>query len=120
MATLTPSLTLTSTDYGSDSLSFTVTDSLSVTAPSVGVSRASILHTGVTTLIASSISAINYVYLKNIDSSNYIDVRTDAATGFIRLSAGEIAFFPLMASTGLEVQANTATCVLEYAYFTKS
>ena len=42
MATLTPSLTLTSTDYGSDSLSFTVTDSLSVAEPTTGVSRQSI------------------------------------------------------------------------------
>ena len=44
MATLKPTLSLVSTDFSSDSLSFTVTDSLSVTAPSVGVSRASILQ----------------------------------------------------------------------------
>lgn len=119
MATLTPTLTLTSTDASSDSLALSVTDSLTTTSPSVSIARASISHSGVTTLIASSISAINYVYLKNTDSTNYIDVRTDGATGFIRLSAGEFAFFPLMASTGLECQADTAACVLEYAYYTK-
>ena len=35
MATLTPTLKLVSTDATSDALSFTVTDSLTVTAPSV-------------------------------------------------------------------------------------
>ena len=42
MATLTPSLTLTSTDASSDVLSFTVTDTLTVTTPSVGLSRTTI------------------------------------------------------------------------------
>ena len=37
MATLTPSLTLTSTDATSDTLSFTVDDTLTVTQPSVGL-----------------------------------------------------------------------------------
>ena len=60
------------------------------------------------------------MYLKNIDTTNYIDVRTDGATGFLRLAAGEFAFFPLMGSTGLECQANTAACILEYGYWTKS
>jgi len=119
MATLTPTLTLTSTDATADALSITVTDSLTITNPAVNIARASIAHSGVTTLIASSISAVNYVYLKNIDTTNYIDVRTDGATAFAKLSPGEFAFLPLAPSTGLEFQADTAACVLEYAYFTK-
>ena len=120
MATLTPTLTLASTDYGSDSLNFTVTKGLTTTSPSVGVSRASILHTGATVLIASSVGAVNYVYLKNIDTTNFINVKTDAGVLVMKLSAGEFAFFPLNGSVGLEVQADTATCVLEYAHFAKS
>ena len=39
MATLTPTLTLTSTDATTDQLAFSVTDSLSVTAPHVGLAK---------------------------------------------------------------------------------
>ena len=42
MATLTPTLTLSSTDATSDTLSLSVTDSLTVTDPSVGISRKTI------------------------------------------------------------------------------
>ena len=39
MATLTPTLTLTSTDATTDQLSFSVTDSISVTDPFRGMSH---------------------------------------------------------------------------------
>ena len=39
MATLTPTLTLTSSDATSDELNFSVTDSLSVTGDTVSISR---------------------------------------------------------------------------------
>ena len=42
MATLKPTLSLSSTDATSDALSFSVTDSLTVTDPSVGLSRKTI------------------------------------------------------------------------------
>ena len=119
MATLVTKLTLQSSDTLSDPLNLTCSDTLSVTNPTE-LSRVSISQSGVTTLIASSVSATTYVYLKNIDTTNYIDVRTDGATGFIRLAAEESAFFPLMGSTGLECQADTAACVLEYGYWTKA
>ena len=119
MATLTPTLTLSSTDATADSLSITVTDSLTTTNPAVNIARAAVLHTGETVLIASSISAVNYVYLKNIDTDNFINIKTDAGVLVMKLSPGEFAFFPLNGSVGIEAQADTATCVLEYAYFTK-
>tara|TARA_R100001082_G_C4344050_1_gene151463 strand:- start:869 stop:1231 length:363 start_codon:yes stop_codon:yes gene_type:complete len=119
MATLTPTLTLTSTDATADPLSITVTHSLTTTNPAVNIARAAVLHTGETVLIASSVGAVNYVYLKNIDTSNFITVKTDAAAVVMKLSPGEFAFLPLNGSVGLEAQADTATCVLEYAYWTK-
>ena len=45
MATLTPTLTLTSTDATSDQLAFSVTDSLSVTAPHIGLAKISVTTT---------------------------------------------------------------------------
>jgi hypothetical protein len=119
MATLTPTLTLTSTDATSDALSITVTDTLTTTNPQVSTARAAILHTGVTNILTTSDSDIAYVYLKNLDSTNIITVKTDGGVAFSDLNPGEFAFLPLKGAVGLEVQANTATCILEYGYWSK-
>jgi len=119
MATLTPTLTLTSTDATSDALSITVTDTLTTANPQVNLARAGILHTGPTNILTTDDSAITYVYLKNIDDSNIITVKTDGAVAFLDLSPGEFAFMPIKGAVGLEVQANTATCILEYGYWAK-
>ena len=73
MATLTPTLTLTSSDTSSDALSLTVTDSLTVTVPNVDVQRKSI-PTSFTEIFASDVQA-TYVYFKNTDSSNVVVLR---------------------------------------------
>ena len=52
MATLTPTLTLTSTDATIDQLSFSVTDSLSVTAPIQSMSK---------TIVVSNVGGNNIV-----------------------------------------------------------
>tara|TARA_R100001015_G_C4625866_1_gene184572 strand:- start:1111 stop:1473 length:363 start_codon:yes stop_codon:yes gene_type:complete len=119
MATLTPTLTLTSTDATSDALSITVTDSLTTANPQTNIARKSILHTGPTNILTTADSAITYVYLKNLDSTNIITVKIDDATAFLDLSPGEFAFMPLKGAVGLECQANSATCVLEYGYWAK-
>ena len=121
MATLTPTLTLASTDRASDTLNFTVTKDLSTTSPSVGVSRQSVATSGqFNILTAAANTGISYVYVKNIDSTNIIVLKDDSGNNFLDLSAGEFAFFPVKGGIGLEATADTATCVLEYAYFTKS
>jgi len=121
MATLAPTLTLTSTNASSDTLSISVTDNLTVTAPSVNVARQSIATTGeFNILTAADNTSISYVYVKNMDSSNIITLKDDAGNNFLDLGGGEFAFFPVKGSIGLEATANTAACVLEYAYWTKS
>ena len=120
MATLTPTLTLTSTDATSDALSITVTDSLTVTNPSVNLARISVATTSAEVLIASSVSTTSYVYLKNTDSTNIIVVKNDAGNNISDLGPGEFAWFPLKGATGLECTAITAACVLEYGYWTRS
>ena len=119
MATLTPTLTLTSTDATSDALSITVTDSLTTANPQVNIARAGILHTGPTNILTTADSTITYVYLKNLDETNIITVKIDDATAFLDLSPGEFAFMPVKGAVGLEVQANSATCILEYGYWAK-
>ena len=123
MATLTPTLTLTSTDATSDALSITVTDSLTVTNPSINIARASILHTAETELLSaaahSAIANDVYFYVKNMDGTNFVVVKSAGGADFAKLRAGEFMFLPLKLAAGLEVQADTATCIVEYAYWAK-
>ena len=65
MATLTPTLTLVSTDATTDILSFTITDQLSVTKAVIGPSKVQ-LSTGDLTLLAASSYTKSYVYMPQV------------------------------------------------------
>ena len=119
MATLTPSLTLTSTDASSDVLSFTVTDTLTVTTPSVGLSRTTITTADDQELVDEGTSGVYYFYAKNLDSTNFVILQTTGSVQYARLSPGEFCFFPVNDGNGLEARADTASCILEYAYWKK-
>ena len=154
MAILTPSLTITanantaSTNPGlqSDALSFTVTDSLTVTAPSAGISRISTaddnLGAGAGVLIPEGATQY-YVYVKHLGvlasdgttachASNDFITLSDAdgtATGtIIKLQPSEFAFFPIKegdgsdnasADGGLKVTAGSAAVMIEYGYWAR-
>tara|TARA_R100000458_G_scaffold32055_1_gene29383 strand:+ start:175 stop:543 length:369 start_codon:yes stop_codon:yes gene_type:complete len=119
--TLNTTLTLSSTDATSDTLNMTVTDSLSVGAPLQSVARVSVLHTGATELLnVTDNTADTYVYLKNMDSTNYVVLQTSAGTAYGILHPSEISFFAVQGERGLKVLANSATCIVEYGYWTKS
>ena len=72
MATLTPTLTLASTDVLSDSLSFSVTDSLSVLG-AVKTLTFVVAHPGtspgVTDILTASTYNKSYVYMKNLSTT---------------------------------------------------
>ena len=120
MATLTPTLKLESSDATSDTLSLSVTDTLTVTAPSVGISKITITTADNQELVDEATgSAIHYFYAKNTDTTNFVVLQTTASVQYARLSPGEFCFFPINAAAGLEARADTASCVLEYAYWTK-
>ena len=119
MATLTPTLTLTSSDATSETLSLSVTDSLTVTDPSVGISRITITTADNQELVDEATSGVFYFYAKNIDATNFVVLQTTASVQYARLSPGEFAFFPVNDGNGLEARADTASCVLEYAYWKK-
>tara|TARA_X000001382_G_C3129885_1_gene165996 strand:- start:422 stop:793 length:372 start_codon:yes stop_codon:yes gene_type:complete len=123
MATLTPTLTLVSTNAMSDSINISLTDSLLVTDP-VEMGKVNITtgagSAGDNTLIPSTDTNVYYVYLKNTDADNFVLVRRDNASNFMKLHAGEFAFFPLADSIGLELQADTDTVKVEYGFFKKS
>lgn len=118
MATLTPTLTLAITDLGSDAVSLSVTDALTVTAPSGSIQKISTganrLGAGVGVLLTEALSlATTFVYVKhtgklasdgttNCHAANDFVVLTneDGDQNFIKLQPGEFCFFPLLEFDG--------------------
>ena len=113
MATLTPTLTLASTDAASDEINFTVTDTLTISNKVIAPSRV-ITSTGDLTLFASGSYSRSYVYLKNMDDAIAMDVDFGSTASF-NIRAGEFAFFPWHASQNIVVAADSGTPILEYA-----
>ena len=123
MATLTPKLTLSSTDVDpNNALDLIVDDTLTTTDPSSMPSRILVDEVNPTEILAASVSSVNFVYIKNIGSNNsrQIKVRTAGGTQFGTLEVGEWMYLPVTASTGIEVLSTTDDEIVEYAYFTKS
>jgi len=129
MATLTPTLTLTSTDITSDLLSFSVTDSLSITAPHIGLAKTSVSTTGANNIIQPATDGQTYyVYVKHtgvdangstVTTTMNVELTGDVVVG--KLSAGEFMWMPVGGhSLGVQLQASSGTIVAEYAYFTKA
>mgnify|MGYP006136778579 CR=1 FL=1 len=133
MATLTPTLTLVSTDISSDTLSFSVTDSLTVAAPLVGISKIVATATGNQSVIIPASTAIAYLYIKHTGTTDgstatarQVDVEFTSDEAIARLSAGEFLFMPVHhaeANVGVQLHvqhSNSSDVVqMEYAFFTK-
>ena len=66
MATLTTTLTLSSTTVSSDALSFSVTDTATVNAPIENVARITATTTGGSSIIAPNTDAVRYIYIKHL------------------------------------------------------
>lgn len=78
----------------------------------VGTSEETIVWSG------TDLATPGYIWLKNLDITNYIQVGNSTGDYTIRLKAGQIAIFPLDdAVTTLYVKANTADCKLRYKVY---
>ena len=129
MATLTPTLTLESTDATSDALSLSVTDSLTIVSPLVNISKITATTTGGDSIIVPNLDSPRYVYLKHMglnsagssSGTDKVVVETADGTQIIELKIGEFAFFPFYAGAAgkLQLQASANTVQVEYAYFTR-
>jgi len=118
MATLTPTLTLASTDLTSETLSLFVTDSLTI-SKAVQFKRIATSTTSTSFAAAASYTK-SYVYLKNTSATaNEIITIEKANNGdeYMLLGAGEFAFFPWASTVDLFADAATGTPVLEVAIF---
>ena len=111
MATLTPTLTLSSTDAFSDVVNFSVTDTLTVTGDTVSISRIA-LSTSDLTLLTTSYGK-SYVYFKNTDSSIVMTIQFGGDSTFT-LAAGEFAFFPWNGGANIVALSASGPPLLEY------
>jgi len=129
MATLTPTLTLVSTDATSDALSLSVTDSLTIGAPIESISRISAPATTSVVEIVPTGSGNQYVYIKHTGfqgdgstaSTQQLAIKTGSTADQLRLSAGEFCFFTSKSDVTISVgSSGNATILVEYAYFTQA
>lgn len=120
MATLTPTLTLSSPagDIASDEVNFTVTDSLAISAGKKVITNGRIptaTSAGVTVLDSSDYGK-SYVYVRNIDSSINIEI-TIGSTTLGTLASEEFGYFVWDGASSIKAISASGTPVLEYAAF---
>ena len=119
MATLTPTLTLTSTDLvDGESFNLSVTDSLDVVGQAFSFQTVA-TTTGVVFAAAANYTK-SYVYLKNLSTTTNEIITIEKADGddeYLTLGAGEFAFFPWASAVDLAVDAATGSPVLEVRIF---
>ena len=119
MATLIQKLTLTSSNSSSNRFNLSLTDTLITTIPHQGLTREAITTSDNQEILDSDVAGDFYVYVKNLDPTNYVILQTTASQVWGKLSAGESIFVPIHTGIGLELRADTATCNVEYAYWKK-
>jgi len=129
MATLTPTLTLTSSDATSDTgFTFTVTDELTLGQDFKGLSRKAITNVGANNIIQPTTDGQTYyLYVKHTGTSDgstavttTLGIELTGDTAFGKLAAGEFCFIPVGGhSLGVQLQASSGTIVAEFAYFVK-
>ena len=133
MATLTPTLVLTSPagDITTDELNLTVTDSLTVTAPLQSVSKVIADNTGANNIVVPATGGtITYFYCRHTGTTDgsttttqLVDVEETGDAAFARLGAGEWLFLPFChhaGNVGIQFEVQHASNVLmEYAFWTK-
>ena len=121
MATLTPTLTLASSDMNGDALNLSVTDSLSILGQ-VTTKQVVASTTGVV-FAAASMYTKSYVYLKNLSSTaaEVITIeKADSGDEYFTLGPGEFAWFPWASTVDLALDAAQGTPVLEVRIYQES
>jgi len=132
MATLTPTLTLSSTDAFSDVVNFSVTDTLTTKAPSQSLTKIVADTTGANNIIVTANDdKQTWVFIKHTgfaadgttSTANHCDVELTGNTAVGTLKPGEFCFFPFCgngSSVGVQLQAVSASVTMEYAYWSDS
>ena len=127
---LVPTLTINDTTTFSDTIYFSVTDSLTTAAPSQSLTKVAIAASGgsATTLVAAG-SANQYVFIRHTGyqsdgttgTTNQLAIELGGNTDLLRLSAGEWCFFTSKSSEAVEaLSSSSQTIIVEYAYWTQA
>ena len=126
---LVPTLTLTDSTTFSDVINFTLTDSLTVTAPAKSLSLETVTTTGGNHIIIPAATAIAYLFVRHTGTTDgstgtaqLLDLENTDNEAFARLGAGEFLFMPFNhagASVGVQLQSASGNIQVEYAYWTK-
>mgnify|MGYP005824970379 CR=1 FL=1 len=128
---LIPTLTLTDSTSFSDEISFSVTDSLAVKAPSSSLTTVIATATGSDTIIVPASTAIAYLFVRHTGTTDgstgtaqLVDVEETGDAAFARLGPEEWLFMPFChhaGSVGVQLHVQHASVVqMEYAYWTKT
>ena len=128
---LVPTLTIKDTTTFSDEINFSVTDSLTVTAPSSSLSTIVVDTTGANNIIvAANDNKQTWLFVRHTGTSDGssstsahcdIEITGDVAVG--TLKPNEWFFFPFCgngASKGVQLQAVGSAVQCEYAYWSDS
>ncbi len=127
---LEPTLIIKDTTTFSDDINFSVSDSLTVTAPARSLSLETVTATGGNHIIVPAGTAIAYLFVRHTGTTDgststaqLVDLENTDNEAFARLGAGEWLFMPFNhagASVGVQLQvAHASNVQLEYAYWTK-
>ena len=118
MATITPTLTITSSDAFSDALSVSFTDDLSALGPCQS-KRVTISNAGNYQLSEDDDDKKTYFFVKNIDGAATVTFcLSNGGAAYMALGPGEWAFFPWgAASTDLFLDSSASTSVVEIMSF---
>ena len=123
MGTRTTKLTVSGTaaDYGA-AINLSVSDSLSVEAPSKGVSRIDASAGVAVPLLAAGSAGTTFFYIKNNNTTGTASLQIEVAGGtdYGTLENGEWAWIPVDTQAGVSVVAAGATVEVEYAFWSRT
>ena len=112
-------LVIQSSSVGTDRLDFLVEENPAVEAPNVNLATAAAPN-GSQVVILGGSHAASVVYVKNLDTTNKIFVKNQAGHVLSEISKGNFALLEIPLNTGLEFEADTAPCEVEYGYWSKA
>jgi hypothetical protein len=105
----------TTFSYNKDSASFNLSAQNQVTvATNAFINSLVNVTTSDTAIDLGPVSSIGYVYIQNLDATNFVKVGPSSGSYFIKLLPKEVAVFRSNVSA-LHLIADTATCTVQYA-----
>tara|TARA_R110002020_G_scaffold22166_6_gene74925 strand:- start:3883 stop:4254 length:372 start_codon:yes stop_codon:yes gene_type:complete len=119
MATLTSILQLSTSGVARDRVSFTSSKIANVKNPAIqtGTMNISTITTIATAPAGTTATDGMYIYIRNIDSQNFLHVTFDS-NNTLKVGPGECTFFCVHDTRAVKGTASTGTVKIEYGHWT--